>query len=689
MGVIESENTWISSLVLYTLQALTSAERWEKVVQVGTRYHFLSGGKRFSEQALPLLVFAQRQLLSQQEVALGEAQANLEAFVRAFAESEARKKKKKSRLVVEEVLTPEELEFRAKRASMESEVEVIRIERDRRSRDLQELQRIQDELMRTMNKAIEKNDRQLLAGVLDTLSDAENSLDQLLRRDGWIGVDVDTNSEARLNLYHPAIPTYVRLKAALARSIVETPCGKPAEIDAGGKRAMQCIKQGLKAIDHTTKSLGALRAQLLLLKGAIQKKQLFNMSTQRTDGNCSNADAHLLRAQVEDCSTTLREAIAVSIRDGPHDRELMRFALMELIDVFGEKLVADQEDEHVQAAFHYLTIAHSVRSQERTLFQTIDLHSSTVTSPDSLPGFITEAMAQQSGAMSDVGEKNGLTNAPPASSGGGKTATNPAADSTHKKPPLDGERIINFFLSVLRERQAPVGVPLIEEIASTLHKFLVQNHSTYAKVCCLADLPSVPVEDPEIQAGLVCTMWGRDIAPAFVTRDGSAPMAPVLYFTLGTTRIEARAEGDSPARRRAERFATAPFLSKRPGLQEDRVRAICKELSRLRIQMEDEDSLVIDRSSFERTFFGILHRIQELLRDPLSLKRKKSKSKPPEAAVLDAFGTTIPIACALPVVRQLEDVFNTSRSVSISDSVLCYFLRDLLDSSSDAGPTRQ
>ncbi|GLD97624.1 hypothetical protein PINS_up006314 [Pythium insidiosum] len=1231
MGVIDADTTWISSLVLYTLQALMSAERWEKVVQVGTRYHFLSGGKRFSEQALPLLVFAQQQFLRQQEVILSSAQAHLDAFVTSFMESEAKKKKKKSRLVIEEVLTPEEVEFRTKRATMEAELDALRIERDRRSRDLQELQRIQDGLMRTMNKAVqaldkcheliekyqrgektqglrsqiigafnqcvvlarqkrqlkltcqalqelgdffwdqgdsanatkswqegldnafntlrvtqawrhalsvehldeneffreletrlqgdgmwlnlqscaalaklmlhgsnnktfevveyalmaasilrrilrcsfphptrdylygtyvivtpiwsgrellvdteklsphqfstaliaisqalllgnhaveampviacyesvmsryvedrdhsanarrlrvealatigrfaeamemllsllsgssrfscfegkygmprvtgadflgnklvndaanasfsswlatidvgklqsslaehysrqliqlilltllrfvvqvvyhepigtsgslrptvnklagailtlvsntdaqeqpsprdfssrdresiqqlraeiqlqqslvtsfegswaparaiaakaeaqllatdpekdntrlatisldqtmpflllsernaiiarcrlqmikcdiargqwhdalqhadtaashcrmvgdlrctqlfelsraetlillgrtddaverlvslcedmkthhtsrtlphiqarimlaalqraralENNDRQLLAGVLETLSIAEDSLDQLLRRDGWIGVNVDPETDPRLNLYHPAIPMFVRLKAELARALMEAPCADTSEVENREKRAMQCVMQGLQAIEHTSKPLGALKARLLFLRGAIEKKRLLNKALPSS----STAKAIVDADQVLHCSSTLREAIRTSIRDGAHDRELIRIALLELVDIFGEKLVPGQEDEHVQAAFHYLTTAHNVLSQERSLFHSNELQAASVTAPDALPSFVIEAILRQSAGSSDAIEKATPALAATGASGG-KNAATTSLDAAHKKPALDGERIINYFVSVLRERQVLVTNPLIEETTSVLHKFLVQNHATYSKVCCLADLPPVPVEDPEIQAGLVCTIWGRDLTPALTKREGGAPMTPVLYFTLGTTRIEAPAEEDSPQWRRAERFATAPLLSKRPGLRDDHVRSIQQEISRLRVQMEDEDSLVIDRSSFDAVFFGILRRIQQLLREPLTTKRKKAKSEAPEAFVRDAFGTIIPITCSLPVVRQLEQVFNTTRSVSSCDNALCYFLRDLLDASS-------
>lgn len=70
-------------------------------------------------------------------------------------------------------------------------------------------------------------------------------------------------------------------------------------------------------------------------------------------------------------------------------------ALMELVDLYDCKLFADQVDEHIQAAFHYLTLAQQVQSQQHILFDTLELQNNgTLTGLDKLPTFVTEAILE-------------------------------------------------------------------------------------------------------------------------------------------------------------------------------------------------------------------------------------------------------------------------------------------------------
>ncbi|KAL4109447.1 hypothetical protein PRIC1_001147 [Phytophthora ramorum] len=214
-------------------------------------------------------------------------------------------------------------------------------------------------------------------------------------------------------------------------------------------------------------------------------------------------------------------------------------------------------------------------------------------------------------------------------------------------------------------------------------------------MACLTDLPSVPTTDPEIRVGMVCALWGQDLAPAIAPGVGETAHNGrlTLYFTLGTTKVSI-AEGSSAANNaaavaRMEKFASSPLLSKHSNLDRQFIRRLKTAFSKLRTQMEDEDSFLIDRGTFPKTLQSILYDMQQLFRAPNGAKHLPHSREANQGGTLqetvstedlrDAFGNAVSIECTLDTVRRLEDLFSINKGVNVADNDLCYFLRDLLD----------
>lgn len=560
----------------------------------------------------------------------------------------------------------------------------------------------------------------VLLTVRDRLVEAERVLDEVLERDGWIGVSTtstasaDLSTEKRLNLYNPAVPTFVIVKAVLAQTLVECVVDLSSSIETTMAHVMRVIDSGLRATRHTTRSVGAAHALLLLLKGAVLKKTLVHDAPSRamelqqaaaahkhrrdepahdhSDG-ATTAAADARRAQTfADAAMVLRESIETSMQRGGYDRRLIRMALMELVDLYSQKLLPGDEDEHTQAAFHYLSLAVATQSHESTLFETLELQNGTVTALDKLPTFITQAIADDSGVASGATghEKRAESSTPQVAAAPGKKPAAPAsgpstggASASHAPVP-DTARVVNYFVRLQREQHVlPVCSDVQHESVQRLHKFLLQHHSSYATSCCLSELPIIPVADPEIKASLVCAQWGRDLTPALATSSDASRLT--LFFTLGTTRIEIRCDEAhaAAATSRMEQFLLAPLLSHKPGLEESHVNRIRTALSRLRTRMEDDESLVIDRSGFETELLAILRSVQELFqphRQAVAPVAESESLETPAPRLVDVFGNPIDVSCSLESVRSLERLFTVEHGVSASDNVLCYFLRDLLAS---------
>lgn len=566
---------------------------------------------------------------------------------------------------------------------------------------------------------------EFLIAAKDRLIEAEHVLDGVLERSGWIGVDgmVDLHAEKRLILYNPGIPSFVLVKAALAQTLVECAIDFGSETLAQRQtRVLKLIEKGLRATLHTTRRVGSSKALLLLLKGSVLKKILIEQHSQpqhkqhkqETTHKHARHDAPQEHASPEpkhddkqvahmfaEATTSLTDCIETSIHSGGYDRRLVRMALLELVDLYGQKLIPGNEDEHVQAAYHYLSLAVLVQSHEFVLFETLELQSGTITSLDKLPPFILSAISDNSAASSpaSLGKKS---EPPAAAATATKKGSVVAVGDPGRPPPPEAARLINYYLRLQREQHVlPACTANQQEAAQWLHTFLLQNHSSYAKSCCLSELPKVRTEDPEIKASLVCVQWGKDLTPAIIhtltPSGGSADEKNrtiatrlTLYFTLGTTRIDILCNEElvAAAMSRMEDFLRGPLLSKRPGLDEKQINTIRTQLSHLRTRMEDEESLVIDRGAFESELLVILHSIQQVFRpsdltrilDNTSITSSQSgHESASSSALVDVFGNPIHLPCTLEMVRSLEDLFTVQKGVSLCDNVLCYFLRDLLE----------
>lgn len=536
-------------------------------------------------------------------------------------------------------------------------------------------------------KAIVTASPSTLEGARVHLIEAQAVLDELLQRDGWIGARND--DKRRLNVYHPALPYFIRLSFDLSQILVECPLDLSNEtIESRRNQALEIIESGLKAIDHTSKPMAPTKAALLLLKGAILRKLLI-----------SNANAKTLQHDMIDSSPTheslwlesadtLSICIRESIAGGGHDRQLIRTALMELVDLFGLQSIPGKQDEHTQAAFHYLNIALQVQAQEQILMNSLELQVGTINSLETLPSFLAAAIHGQDAAVLSHGGNSGTIatgDKKPEHAPTGKKGSVAASSSSDISRP-DVAKVVNYFVHLLHEKQAlSVGSEVQQESAILLHSFLVKNHSSYAKNCCLSELPTVPTIDPEIPAGLVCGHWGHDITPALGSPAATQASRLTLYFTMGTTQIPISnaQSGDTVC---MERFATSPLLSKRSGWKDAALQRIREQLSGLRIEMEDEGSLVIDKSAVNRTFRDITRSIQHVIRatravaaQPISTLVSDQSPDDQKDELMDVFGNEIPLMCSLELVRNLENLFNPRKGLSTSNNMLCYFLRDLLD----------
>lgn len=337
---------------------------------------------------------------------------------------------------------------------------------------------------------------------------------------------------------------------------------------------------------------------------------------------------------------------------------------MELVDLYDCKLFADQVDEHIQAAFHYLTLAQQVQSQQHILFDTLELQNNgTLTGLDKLPTFVTEAILE----TTTLPRKE---NSSPLPTSRATEQGISSAQAISARSMLDAPRVVNYFVKLLRQKMIiPSCGNFFEDVSLLLHDFLLQYHSSDAKLCCLQELLPVPTADPEIKAGLICTHWGRDTTPALSSHNIPAI---TLYYTLGTTKIDCSVDKEQ-AKQCMTIFASVPLLHKQTGLQDLSLHTIRQQLSRLRSEMEDEESLVIDRTVFPSKFTHILKQIQDLLRPSID-------NSP---LITDRFGNTIVIPCTREVVSCLENLFNVERAVQVNNHVLCYFLRDLLDTTTE------
>ncbi|GMF45738.1 unnamed protein product [Phytophthora fragariaefolia] len=496
------------------------------------------------------------------------------------------------------------------------------------------------------------------------LTEAEHVLDNLLEHDGWVGVCSEPHQLAkRLNLYRPGIPEFVQVHTDLAQMLLECPLSSDTEnVQTRQEKAFRSVDNGLRALEHTTQRMSTTKARLLLLKGVLLSKTLYTATAQ------PQIDANNLEKQFEECAGAFADSIKSSI-EGGYDRQFVRLALIELVNLFGQKLIPGKEDAHVQAAFHYLNLALEVQKHEVVLFDTLEIQNGTITSVDKLPPSVSASINTQTETKDDTS----------------------ASLPTSSKAP-DVAAIVNFFVRLLRMQHIlPVGTTALQDTCGLLHSFLMQYHSTYARMACLTALPPVPSSDPEIPAGMVCALWGQDLAPAFASgvSDSTHNDKVTFYFTLGTTKVtiaeNSPAAGNTGAIARIEKFASSPLLSKRGNVKRKVVQHLKSAISKLRAQMEDEDSILIDRNAFTKVFHLLLREVQQLFRGTPQSNGGNSQDTVIAAedtsslSLQDTFGNSISVECSLNMVRCVEDLLSINKGANVADNELCYFLRDLLE----------
>lgn len=566
-------------------------------------------------------------------------------------------------------------------------------------------------------KAIFTADPGLLHDVSQHLATAKRELDRILQAEGWVGVGgFDDNAQGGrigstsslsrdkfLNLYYPSLPDFVMVSADLAQALAECPPSDGASLKQvtgaeRGDKVLSLVRDALLVLDEIPypRHMSATKARLLLLQGAVLKKKALAMFA--VTGHIDD-DHEALRTVFAECVDALQLCIRVCITDGGHDRALIRRALVELIELYVTGCFQADKDEHVHAAFHFLRLAVRVYQQEATLFDSVELqlaneplNTGSLAIDQQLPVFITEAICSVASATPlAVGATNrempppvAPTSAPDVSKKAPATA--PIARSASS--PFDPAHAINYFVRVLREQSVlPTGNTVLQDTAVRLHYFLAQAHPAYARLCCLPELPPMPPLAPEIQPGLVCAHWGQDTTPgiSFMDESRSERSHVTLFFTLGTTKIDmsesvTSADNGEAAFSRMERFVTTPLLSKRTGLPAAAIHEVRAAISRLRNDMEDEQSLVVEKAAFPARLRSVLRCLQFILRKPNQARiRDEAGEGSAGDEVLDMFGNAILLPATLETVRALEVLLTISKAVSTAENTLCYFLRDLLD----------
>ncbi|DBA01188.1 TPA: hypothetical protein N0F65_002323 [Lagenidium giganteum] len=566
------------------------------------------------------------------------------------------------------------------------------------------------------------------------LEETTHIVDQLLELEGWIGTTVDPATDKRMNLYRPLLPSFVQTKFLLAQVLVEEP---PQSAEDVLPRLLSVLNDGLRGLAHTVRPLPALKAGLLLLKGAALRKAMVHAQAQASiaasnteksnDGDTSRGTVLVPQAATQPtteafdvCVDTLISCINESINNGGYDRVVVRLALIELVDLYGQKLLPDSVMPHMHAALHYLKLAFAVQQQTNVVFDSLELQTQPVTALEKLTPCILSSVPSLSPAtIAALEQRSGKADAPapppvaipaPAGKKGSSAAINTA--QVAQPIPVDGATaaaIVNYFIRLSREKDVlPTMCELQREMAAQLHQYLVQCHPSYAKTCCLTELPPVPSEDPDVRPGLVLAQWSRDITPAIAVASfmsstaetalpatgNTTPGQMTLYFALGTAKIEVKEdavplENQERFHARTQRFQGAPVLNKRPSVPESEVRKLRQQLGALRVEMEDDQSLVINRATFADRLQVILLDIQTFFR-PIEATATASDVDKPHvpmnrssstlaSSLVDAFGNLQKVPCTLEMVVQLENLFSVSKGLSAADNALCYFLRDLLD----------
>jgi hypothetical protein len=399
---------------------------------------------------------------------------------------------------------------------------------------------------------------------------------------------------------------------------------------------------------------------------------------------------------VEEIAVLLRQSIQVCMTEASHERNLIRAALIELVELYGgtqlENETENQRKTHMQAAFYYLNLALTIQAQQTFIMETFELQNATAPASmannlDKLPVFITNELFPRSGSSGSI----------------------PIV--------VDSVALVNYFLRVQKEKNLlPIGLNDFQnEIAHILHVFFLQNHPLYLKQCCLQVLGQVPKEDPQLSAGFILLHYGKNICPVLVQaqekqQDKTCEIPPKgskiafdntvnVYFTLGTTALPEGGHNvnNEPSNTRLKVFAATPYLSKRNGLDSKKLKEFKQRLSQLRIEIEDsqDGSLLVPKAQpfasiqvFEKVFVEILRDIQVFFASSSSSTRVSSTTNctTSSTSLVDTYGNTFMVPCTVETVSIVEKICQcddggagNGGGIQTIEKSICYFLRDLFE----------
>ncbi|CAK9111122.1 Cilia- and flagella-associated protein 54 (Flagella-associated protein 54) [Durusdinium trenchii] len=189
-GALENaavDMVWASKIVSFTAQMLCSLKRWTELSALGRRFTTLfQSHDELVSAALPLIVLAQREVVSIAESEAGAARQQLEARESQWQEQNKKKKRKRKTHVVVKP-TPQQIEaekaFLAERDELSKILEDCILRLDCCKKLLDDLERQQEELIRDKSSCLEAFEKALVwrkQALLGHLREEEPDLGNLM-----------------------------------------------------------------------------------------------------------------------------------------------------------------------------------------------------------------------------------------------------------------------------------------------------------------------------------------------------------------------------------------------------------------------------------------------------------------------------------------------------------------------------
>eukprot|EP00644_Phytophthora_capsici_P010166 jgi/Phyca11/18874/fgenesh1_pg.PHYCAscaffold_41_\ len=637
----------LSSVVYTAANALNVDQTWLARLMVSAE------GSRFSEQNFPVLIYAQQQIVNHQEALLKTAEQELNAFVTAFQEQEAKKKKKKSRLVVEKILSPEELAFRASKQEMELKIQQLVSARDLEREKLAELEETYGTLSRSVNKSLQAlNSCHDLVEILARQKRQPRVVCQALQEAGdFLLASGDLNA-ARKNWLEVLDNAYSTLNccSALAKltlhssGVNEQQAVDYALMGAAIFTRFYCCSfftmenpfwmKPSESVEDSTRTWEELQVRRVRADFHLQLSYLAFFEGDWNASKASSLDAiaeiNLIPLEVQlELDQKLKFSLVLSrgtflAQCRTHYRSALETAQLAI----EETRVTGEEYLRQQLKMQRLQAAVFLGEREKSEIELLSLRE------DALAMHTSVSLTQDAHVQAAFHYLNLALEV-----------------QKHESVLFDTLELQNGSVSSVEKLPASVCISINAQSETEEGGATAQSNSK---------APS-------------------DLAPALAMGSGDSINSKfTFYFTLGTAKVSivegSPAAGNDEAKIRMEKFASSPLLSKRCDVDRQSVQHLKAALSSLRTQMEDEDSLLIERNSFPSMLHLALRQIQHLFRLHVSEGEDRDTEN-----LLDRFGTPIFIECTLEGVRRLEDLFSINKGVNITDNELCYFLRDLLD----------